>query len=66
MIFPLPVADAAFVARWQRKVARAMSIFERTRDVQSRTHTVAYRLLYALMRQRDAIVDAQVDAQRTR
>ena len=57
MIFPQPQPDAAFVERWQLKVARADAIWERALeqpgDAARRKADVAYRLLWQLMRLRD-------------
>jgi hypothetical protein len=59
MLFPLPVADAAFVTRWQRKVERAFTIWQAALDepgeAARRRAALAYRLCWQLMRQRDAL-----------
>jgi hypothetical protein len=59
MVFPLPCPDAAFVERWQRKAERADAIWqsalEQPGESSRRKACLAYRLLWQLMRQRDAL-----------
>jgi hypothetical protein len=59
VIFPLPEADATFIERWQRQVDRAHAIWQRALeqpgDAARRKADVAYRLLWRLMRLRDAL-----------
>lgn len=58
-LFALPAPDDAFVARWQRKLDRALAIYERAREqpgeAARRRADLAYRLLWQLMRQRDQL-----------
>jgi hypothetical protein len=58
-LFPLPVADAAFIARWQRKVERAHAIWQSAlgqSDASARRKAeLAYRMLWQLMRLRDGL-----------
>lgn len=59
MIFPLPEPTEDFVARWQRKVARATEIMDRACAEEGprarRKQNVAFGIVWHLMRLRDAI-----------
>lgn len=61
MIFPPPVPDAAFGARWQSKMARAAAIWQRAFEREDWTcEALARRVCSALRDQRDELVSREV------